>query len=824
MIPMPEKLPPFQGIARFVRALEDGKTDWQHAFTDLRHIFDLEEIDSIPSVGYEYHPDLTPDENKRIEREYDYAAFGKIIEFKIQTFKDGKSRIEDPKEEFWTLATYFFLCYAYDTAQGENILKEQRDWLGARLCSLSNDIEEKNREFCHKYCDDFGAQAAGANTNLQAYSSGKEFVSDLFHRLFGIEEKRGVEIPEGASEKDADVVWLLAHCAYHIGNANEWRSAIDYYVTARFINHLGRQESHTLAERGYFTEFSPNLTRKLLEQESIRSMLETSGTSVQFFPADTRSWIHSTILTDKSQFCRWLNLLFFFKQISEDEKNLILKSLGDESASLCPSSSESREFTVLFKKTIGKSTSFLKNRLGLTICHYLAISHLNLHDFREVFLEKEESSSCDNGDFGAFCSKSGIRIVKERHFRDGSLQALQLLLDCALFDLSLRFDGHANEAVISKKETADKIKAALYDGEWHKKEFILDFFKELARKIDLNGDSPDFLFEDLESDDEITESTLRLVFHISKFLCEGFHWLFEEINHIQALQANVLNIPSHKEMPDNDHGKAVVRENWQTLCGIDSGFRIHGYTQHVEQIGDHMFGNLFISRDICVKLFPITYSDPTKKQEDDYYKKWYSSLLSNKYAYHERNMAVHFADFRPTEIIWQNLQDLLVFLESLPSELSSLQWKCLKNGCLENIKERFPYCEEVLIDCFRRIHNLTETGLGGPIFKDGHLNINRNKLKRFGEDHQEELRPIFTRLKPILDIVFCNSEIAKYEKIEYECEGGKRCDDVLWYSTSFLEAYQSEVAVYLINIALKLTRQLQEKHGQRTPISANSVN
>ena len=794
----PEKLPPFQGIARFVRDLENGKTDWQHAFTACLYIFDSEEIKSIPSVEHEYRPDLTPDENRRVELELDYAAFGKIIRFKTQSFKDGTSRIENPKEEFWTLAVYFLLCYAYDAARGENILKETRAWLGAKLSSLSNGI------------------------NLPAYSSGKEFVHGLFHRLFGFDGKEGVQIPENASEEDRDVVWLLAHCAYHIGNANEWRSAIDYYVTARFINHLHcRQDNHVLAERGLFAEFSPNLTKKLLEQHSI-SMQGNSESEVSLFPELTHKWICPTILTNKRQLRRWLNLLVFFKQISEDEKNLMLKSLGDEPTPLYPFTSESQEFAALFKRTLGKSTSFFKNHLGLTICHYLAVSRLDLHDFREAFLE-EKRSPCDNGDFGAFCSKNGIHLVEERHFKDDSPQKLQLLLVCALFDLSSRL--HANEPVITRTKTAKKIKAALYDGEWHKKDFILGFFKELGRKINLNGDCPDFLFEELEPDDEITDSMLRLVFHISKFLCEGVHWLIEQTNHVQSLQANALNIPSSpKDMPDTDSEKKEIQNNWQSLCRIDSGFKIHGYTQQVKQLGDYTFGNLFVSRDICVKLFPITSYDPTKPKEDDYYKKWYISLLSNKYVYHERNMAVHFAIFCPMEKIWENLQDLLVFLKNVPSELPLLQWKRLETGCLENIKEKFSYCEMVLNDCLQQICDLIEKNGKTPVFKDGELAISRKKLKAFGKSHREWLTPIYTRLKPILDIIFCNSEIAKYGKIEYECEGGKRCDDVLWYSTSFLEAYQSEVAVYLINIALKLTRQLQEKRGQRTPIPANSVN
>ena len=784
MISMPEKLPPFQGIARFVRALEDGKTDWQHAFTDLCHIFDLEEIDSISSVEYEYRPDLTPDENKRIEREYDYTAFGKIIEFKIQTFKDGKSRIEDPKEEFWTLATYFFLCYAYDTAQGENILKETRDWIGLRLCALQDKFNRLSPGVRISRLDDLGS-----------YSNYTVFVRSLYDCLF--RRNNAPQRPENHSNDEIEDVRLLAAFACQISSGNSCIVSIDDAIM-RF--------RHSLDYIG------------LLREYRVSSVPTGHGVSVVEHDYER--------LADWGQFTKWIFLARFFKLIPDIEADFIFRSFG-----YAPRSgfgeTESHALIGPFKNMLEQNASCLENRPGLASCLYQAISRFNLHDFREVWLAKEEVlDPCGNDDISVFCRENGISLTRKRHYEDGSLRKLQLLLPFALFDLALRFYTRNTSA----KEIARNIFAeTIRRKKWHQKNSILASFGNLVKEINLNGKGPDFLFEDLESSDEITESALLLVFHISKFLQEGFRLLLDEINHVKSLQDKVL--PTKLKGKRTDADKATAREHWTRLREIDMGFNITGYLQKVDSIGKHSYGNLFVARDILVKLFDDSDRDPLAGKKD-HYEAMYELLWNNKYINHERNMTVHFADFSLKKALLEmdNISDLLYFLRKAPRFLPKLQWKCTEDesGVLKSIEE-LPCFKKDLNDCLIRLCNLIEKETGcKQIFDNNNgrlaLNLPKDLPEDFGKKHQAQLDSISEKLKPILDIVFCNSKIAKYEKIEYECEGRKRCDDVLWYSTSFLEAYQSEVAVYLINIALKLTRQLQEKREQGTPISANSVN
>lgn len=265
-------------------------------------------------------------------------------------------------------------------------------------------------------------------------------------------------------------------------------------------------------------------------------------------------------------------------------------------------------------------------------------------------------------------------------------------------------------------------------------------------------------------------------------------------------------------MKDNSKGRISgdqrsEYENKQRLLNaIDCGFQVQNFMQKVP-----LYKNLFLSRNLNVKIFIASDSD-IKADDDSYYRNQYKMLWDNKYAYCERNMTIHFASFSKINALFEpkNLPDLHAALYDLQKKGPDVKWLVLNNGEFKQIPE-LPYYKKVITECFEMINSFLLEKLEKKPKKffgenDGPT-IERDKLKKlsipFWEKYKENSK--LAELKDILNIMFCNSSLYKWHAESVNKEGEVQKKSYADYNADFWTVYRYEIAVYLIQVAIKLT-------------------
>ncbi|WP_458449019.1 hypothetical protein [Fibrobacter sp.] len=584
------------------------------------------------------------------------------------------------------------------------------------------------------------------------------------------------------NENEIETVILVSRFAAYIDNKTEMYQSINNFLVDYFFWFL-RHEHSARKELDTWNGVSGEIEESCCKQNRCGDLY--------------------TIIQSDKDFCAWIRLLKFFGQISLDDAVIFLRCFG-QIYSPYGDANDSTFFTENCKGFFSKDVEFLKENPGYVFCMYWMIHYLTLENFKAIFLEESQIVAQDD-----YCKKNGVIPESKPTFYGDSLAKLQMLMFFVLFDLTSKYELGYYE----KKFALAPLMKTIEKGIWNEKNSLLDIFHKLEEKAKAKKCPLQDFIEDFDGSEESVNSAIFLVFNMANFFRNGEQCLIRELDHISALKEKKLDIPSHENyMKDNSKGRISgdqrsEYENKQRLLNaIDCGFQVQNFMQKVP-----LYKNLFLSRNLNVKIFIASDSD-IKADDDSYYRNQYKMLWDNKYAYCERNMTIHFASFSKINALFEqkNLPDLHAALYDLQKKGPDVKWLVLNNGEFKQIPE-LPYYKKVITECFEMINSFLLEKLEKKPKKffgenDGPT-IERDKLKKlsipFWEKYKENSK--FAELKDILNIMFCNSSLYKWHAESVNKKGEVQKKSYADYNADFWTVYRYEIAVYLIQVAIKLT-------------------
>ena len=787
----------------------------------------------------------------------------KLDEYLKETIQDLKAKSTEPEtindavRTFWDYSAYFFLCHIYTELQ-LNDLSEERNWLKTKLRKLFILLKKNNISFNENWVYWQYAQTPWKEPKK---APKKKQTEEYYKQLFDEEEckkreqlhNEWIALVKAAVKKfDPNVDYDQKRCSpeYAKETPSEKSAWLDGHLKALkvFINtdecddihfayvlylllkqsDLGLprpivQESFkheydaivTLASFAAFTdnkkELFSNVNNYLTDyfywflrmEQPGRTDLDTwGGVSGHIFHScchmNYEGDLYTTIRKN-DELNSWIQLMGFFDLISLNETYLIQRCFGYLFAPRI--STDSTYFAGFFKKSIHQNISGLKSKPGFVFCLYWMIHFMNEHDFNEVFLEEEKT--IDSTD--TYCIENGIIPVKERHYEQNSLEILQMLLFFVLFDLSSKFETGYYE----KKFALAPLMETIKNGTWYNKKVLIDIYNRLGQEININTELAKMPI-DFVHNDKTTKSMVLLVYNLSKFLRQDTRWLVNEVSYIKELQNELLHIPEHKKLREDqkneelsDTKETKISRNQDELQKVDSGFKILSFMQKIPS-----FQNLVLSRELTVKIF-IDSDVNTLCSDNKFFRNQYRSLIQAKYAYFDRHMATHYAAFKRVEGLFdtRNFPDILTALYDLTHNELNLQWFALRGNQFEKIAA-YPYYKTFLATCLDEMEKfvIKESCRKDPVFNDeGTLNPDREELKKLGKKFWASSSIQKDELKDCLNILYCNSDLMKWHP-EYTKENNEIVEEChAEYSTDFWNAYKFEMAVYLIKVAVELT-------------------
>ena len=577
---------------------------------------------------------------------------------------------------------------------------------------------------------------------------------------------------------------------FHDSLKQEYEAIVTF---ASFVAYIDNKEELFSNVNNYLTDYFYWFLR--LEQPGRTDLDTWGGVSSPIFHSCSHVNSEGDLYTNirkNDELNSWIQLMGFFNLISLDEAFIVQRCFGYLFA-------DPTYFVYHFKKVIRQNPSNLKSKPGFVFCLYWMIHFMNEHDFNEVFLEEEKAvKSAD-----AYCKENGIIPVEKRHYEQNSLKILQMLLFFVLFDLSSKFETRYDE----KKNTLAPWMGTIKEGTWYSKKVLLNMYRNLGQKINLNGELTK-MPNNFVNNDKTTKSMVLLVYNLSKFLRQDTRWLVNEVSYIKELQNEHLRIPEHTKLKEDEKkeelsGEGKISKCQKILREIDSGFKVSSFMQRIPT-----FQNLVLSRELTVKIF-IDSDVNTLCSDNIFFRYQYRSLIQAKYAYFDRNMATHYAAFSKVEDLFdpRNFPDLLTALYDLTHNELNLQWFALRGKQFEKIAP-CPYYKIFLAKSLEEMETfvLNNSYSKHPIFDDeGEPTLNRKELKELGKKFWASSSIQKDKLKDCLNILYCNSDLMKWHP-EYTTEKGIVVEEChAEYSTDFWNAYKFEMAVYLIKVAIELT-------------------
>lgn len=584
------------------------------------------------------------------------------------------------------------------------------------------------------------------------------------------------------NKNEIETVILVSRFAAYIDNKTEMNQSLNNFLIDYFFWFL-RHEHSARKELDTWNGVSAEIAESCCKQNRCGDLY--------------------TIIQSDKDFCAWIRLLKFFGQISLDDAVIFLRCFGQ----IYPPYGDVNDsifFTENCKGFFSKDAVFLKNNPGYVFCMYWMIHYLTLENFKAIFLEESQIVAQDD-----YCKKNGVIPESKPTFYGDSLAKLQMLMFFVLFDLTSKYELGYYE----KKFALAPLMKTIEKGIWNEKNSLLDIFHKLEEKAKTKKCPLQDFIEDFDGSEESVNSAILLVFNMANFFRNGEQCLIRELDHISTLKERKLDIPSHeKYMKDNSKGiisgnqRSEYEDKQRLLKEIDCGFQVQNFMQKVP-----LYKNLFLSRNLNVKIFIASDSD-IKVDDDLYYRNQYKMLWENKYAYCERNMTIHFASFSKINALFEstNLPDLHATLYDLKKKGPDVKWLVLNKGEFKQIPE-LPYYKKVITECFEMINSfLLEKLENKPknfFDKNGNPTVDRVELKKlsntFWKRYKENSK--FAELKDILNILFCNSSLYKWHTESVNKKGEVQKKSYADYNADFWTVYRYEIAVYLIQVAIKLT-------------------
>lgn len=584
------------------------------------------------------------------------------------------------------------------------------------------------------------------------------------------------------NKNEIETVILVSRFAAYIDNKTEMNQSLNNFLIDYFFWFL-RHEHSARKELDTWNGVSAEIAESCCKQNRCGDLY--------------------TIIQSDKDFCAWIRLLKFFGQISLDDAVIFLRCFGQ----IYPPYGDVNDsifFTENCKGFFSKDAVFLKNNPGYVFCMYWMIHYLTLENFKAIFLEESQIVAQDD-----YCKKNGVIPESKPTFYGDSLAKLQMLMFFVLFDLTSKYELGYYE----KKFALAPLMKTIEKGIWNEKNSLLDIFHKLEEKAKTKKCPLQDFIEDFDGSEESVNSAILLVFNMANFFRNGEQCLIRELDHISTLKERKLDIPSHeKYMKDNSKGiisgnqRNEYEDKQRLLKEIDCGFQVQNFMQKVP-----LYKNLFLSRNLNVKIFIASDSD-IKVDDDLYYRNQYKMLWENKYAYCERNMTIHFASFSKINALFEstNLPDLHATLYDLKKKGPDVKWLVLNKGEFKQIPE-LPYYKKVITECFEMINSfLLEKLENKPknfFDKNGNPTVDRVELKKlsntFWKRYKENSK--FAELKDILNILFCNSSLYKWHTESVNKKGEVQKKSYADYNADFWTVYRYEIAVYLIQVAIKLT-------------------
>lgn len=598
------------------------------------------------------------------------------------------------------------------------------------------------------------------------------------YALYALLKYRELGLPL-SSENNSETVIRLAAFAAYIDNKAELFANVDSYLVDNFYWFLRREQ--------------PGRT-------DLDTWGGSSGHIVHSCNHKNYEGDLYTSIESIDELNSWLQLLGFFDCITPDEGHVIQRCFGYLFAP--PVSSDSLYFSDKIKKTFDNGCDYLKKRPGLVFCLYWMIHLLDEHDFDKIFLEDEKEAKPD-----AYCKENGIVPIEKRHYKKGSLEILQLLLFFILFDLSSKF----NYGYYEKRDALAPLMGKIKDGTWHRKKTILELYKQLGQRICLKSELGTLL-TDCEPNDENIKSSILLVFNLAKFLRQDAKWLINEVNSIKEIQDKKLPILEHSRVYENLKSDTLSEtsenrndKNHRVLNKIDSGFTIADFRQKIPN-----FKNLILSRQLTIKIF-LDADVPTRYTDNKYYREQYRHLQNNKYAYFDRNMAIHYAVFSKVEDLLKpyNFPDLLTSIYDLVHGDMQLKWFAMTDSEFKQINA-YQYYTSLLNDSLKIMEGFLaeqDDCKDGVFTEDGTLIPDRGILKKFGvifwnKYDKTELRD---KLRDCFNLLYCNSDLMKWHEEYHDKDDKVERQAYADYDADFWTVYRYEIAIYLIKVAIELT-------------------
>lgn len=738
----------------------------------------------------------------------------------------------------WELTVYYFLCHIItytgkkDLSQAKILLKKsilahlnnllKNDEYGVKLNADWIDWQYKqmpHEEFLKKYPKFYGVHIISKNSN-DDYKNGYEYnlaKATPCHKSKWLDGhlqalKKFIATGECEDEHFVYVMYLLIS-EPDLGlpkpgkektgtiHENEIETVI---LVSRFAAYIDNNEECCQSINNFLVDYFYWFLR---HEHSARKELTTwNGVSAEIAESCSKQNrygdLYTAIQSDKD-FCAWIRLMIFFGMILCDDAVIFLRCFG-QIYSPYGDANDSTYFSAYCKKFFSKDVSFLKKNPGYVFCMYWMIHYLTLENFKAIFLEKSQIAAQDD-----YCKKNGVIPESKPTFSKDSLAKLQMLMFFVLFDLTSKYELGFHE----KKTALVPLMKTIEKGTWTEKDTLLDIFHKLEEKANAKRRPLQNFIEDFNSSEESVNSAILLVYNMANFFRNGEQSLINELNHISDLKDKKIDIPSHEKYKKSNYRdeisgdqKKEYKDKQNLLNAIDCGFRVHNFMQKVP-----LYRNLFLSRNLNVKFF-ITSDSDIMADDDKYYRNQYRMLWNNKYAYHERNMATHFASFSKVNDLFKpaNLPDLHAALYDLQKRGPDVKWLVLNNGEFEQIPE-LPYYREVITECFEMINSfLLENVENKPerfFGENGEQKIDRKTLKNYSEPFWERYKENskFAELKDILNVLFCNSSLYKWHAECVNKNGEVEKISYADYNADFWTVYRYEIAVYLIQVAIKLT-------------------
>ena len=783
----------------------------------------------------------------------------KVIQI-LRAHKPELKTIGNVINVFWDFSAYFFLCHIY-TELRLNDLSEERGWFKKKICyflkvlgenkiKIKDDwiywqyaqvpwkesqkaprkkqtAEEHAQEYCKQLLDSIEKQKQRWNEwSAEAKAAVKKFDPDVdydqkkcnpeyaketpceksdwldghlkalkgfiengecddkhfAYALYLLLRQRDLGLPKPVVdkffEKEYDAIIALASFAAYVDNRKELFSNVDNYLT------------------DYLYWF-------LRKEQPGRTDLDTwGGVSGNIFHSCCHMNYEGdlyTIIRNNGELNSWIQLMGFFDLITLDEAFIVQRCFGYLFAP--PSSTDSIFFAKYFRNVIQQKPDNLKNRPGFVFCLYWLTHFMNEHDFNEIFLEEETTITPSD----TYSKENGVIPIEKRHYKQHSLEILQMLLFFILFDLTSKFEN----SFFEKKEVLVPWIKKIKDGTWCNKDVLLDMYNHLGKKINLNTKLTKML-NDFASNDKTAKSMVLLIYNLSKFLRQDTRWLVNEVSCIKELQKEHLYIPEHKKLKEDQKNENIsetkestISKHQKVLHKIDSGFKVLSFMQKIPS-----FQNLVLSRELTVKIF-IDSDVNTLCSDNKFFRNQYRRLIQGKYAYFDRNMATHYAAFSKVEDLFdkRNFPDILTALYDLTHNELNLQWFALREKRFEKIAA-YPYYKIFLVKCLKEMEKFVLNACDcedGVFDNQGMLNPDREELKKLGKKFWASTSIQKDELKDCLNILYCNSDLMKWHP-EYTKENGAVVEEChAEYSTDFWNAYKYEMAVYLIKVAVELT-------------------